>query len=226
MIRINLGCGPSGKDDWINLDWGILAILHKYPLIEKVLLKFGLFPKGYNVKWPQNLRLHDCRKRLSFNPDSVDYIYTSHFIEHLKKFEAQQLLEECFRVLKKDGVLRVVIPDIELILRKYLEKDKNFFINSLGLKANQNIHAIPLADILMGMFYPESYQHKFIGLNKIKAFFIRPHLWMYDCESLTDLLKKSGFGMIEKRNFREGRVPDLDVLDIFPEISLYIEAIK
>lgn len=226
MIKINLGCGPSGKSDWINLDWGILAVLHKNQFIEKMLLHFGLFPKGYDVKWPGNLRLRDCRKKLSFDSDSADYIYASHFLEHLKKFEAQQLLKECFRVLKKGGVLRVVVPDLGVILKKYLEKDKDFFINSLGLAANQNIRAVPLADILMGMFYPESYQRKFKGSNKIKAFFIRPHLWMYDCESLTDLLKKSGFRTVEKMNFREGRVPDLDVLDIFPEISLYLEAIK
>lgn len=226
MIKINLGCGPSGKDDWINLDWGILAFLHKYPFIEKALLKFNLFPKGYNVKWPGNLRFHDCRKRLPFNSDSVDYIYTSHFLEHLKKFEAERLLEECFRILKKNGVLRVVVPDLELILKRYLERDKDFFVNSLGLKENRNSHTIPLADILVGMFYPESYQYKFTGLNKIKTFFVRPHLWMYDCESLTNLLKKSGFKTTEKKSFREGNVPDLDVLDIFPEISLYIEAVK
>jgi predicted SAM-dependent methyltransferase len=223
MIKINLGCGPLGKDDWINLDWGILAFLHKNHFLEKMLLNLGLFPKGYDVKWPGNLRFHDCRKKLPFRSDSVDYIYTSHFLEHLKKFEAQQLLGECLRVLKKNGVLRIAVPDLELILRKYLEKDKSFFIKSLGLDESKNI---PLADILMGMFYPKSFQYKFAGLTKIKAFFVRAHLWMYDCESLANLLRKSGFEIIEKMSFRKGRVPDLDILDIFPEISLYIEAIK
>lgn len=25
MVLINIGCGPIGHDDWINLDYGILA---------------------------------------------------------------------------------------------------------------------------------------------------------------------------------------------------------
>ena len=77
--KINLGCGPAGKKDWINIDWGILAILHRYPGVERFLIKIKLFPPGYNVVWPKNLRLHNCKNRLSFPDNSIDYIFTSHY---------------------------------------------------------------------------------------------------------------------------------------------------
>ena len=32
--KVNLGCGPKGKDDWINLDYGVLVILHRFKFIE------------------------------------------------------------------------------------------------------------------------------------------------------------------------------------------------
>jgi hypothetical protein len=49
---------------------------------------------------------------------------------------------------------------------------------------------------------------------------------MYDSDSLTRLLDLAGFRNVERKKFREGGVPDLDILDVFPEISIYLEARK
>jgi hypothetical protein len=49
---------------------------------------------------------------------------------------------------------------------------------------------------------------------------------MYDSDSLTQLLRSAGFKTIEKKKYREGNVPDLEVLDVFPETSIYLEARK
>ncbi len=229
--KINLGCGPVGKEDWINIDWGILAILHKYSLIEKILLKFNLFPKGYNVQWPKNLKLHNCRRKLPFTSNSIDYIYASHLLEHFKKFEAERIINDCFRILRKGGLMRVVVPDLESLVKKYLEKDVDYFkkLNDLmnfNKKKEGNADTFLLADILMDTFYPHFYKTKPAGIKKLMTFFIRPHCWMYDCESLKHLLKNAGFKNVQRRSFGEGRVPDLDILDVFPEMSLYVEAEK
>jgi SAM-dependent methyltransferase len=51
----------------------------------------------------------DMEKGLSFLPDnSVDKIYSRHFIEHIDNLEC--LLEETVRVLKPHGVHQVVVP--------------------------------------------------------------------------------------------------------------------
>ena len=226
MNKINLGCGPVGHDDWINVDWGILAFIHKFPLIEELFIKIPFFPQGYRVKWPKNLKLCDCKNGLSFKSDFADYIYTSHFLEHLKRFEAEKLLKESFRVLKTGGVLRIVVPDMELLIKKYMEKDSAFFVNAFNLKENCPLDSFTIADMFASTFYPEFYIREFSGLKKIAASFIRPHLWMYDYGSLSNLLKICGFKDIKRKNFREGNIPDLAKLDVFPEISLYIEAIK
>jgi predicted SAM-dependent methyltransferase len=231
VTKINLGCGPVGKEDWINIDWGILAILHKYPRIEKMFFKLNLFPRGYNVRWPKNLKLHNCKKKLPFDPNSADYIYASHFLEHFKKFEAEEIIIDCHRVLKDGGIIRIVVPDLELLVRKYLEKDFDYFrktddLMNFGKENKKDSKDILLADILMNNFYPEFYRQKVTGWNKVMTFFIRPHLWMYDYESLKSLLETCGFKKIERKLFKKGNVPNLDQLDVFPEMSLYVEAEK
>lgn len=51
---------------------------------------------------------------LPFPDESIDFVYSEHFFEHLFFDEAVALLAECGRVLKKGGVVRTVVPDADL----------------------------------------------------------------------------------------------------------------
>jgi len=231
LKKVNLGCGPIGKEDWINLDWGILAFLHKNSLLEKLFLKLGFLPARYNIKWPRNLKLHDLKKRLPFNTGEADYVYISHVLEHFKKFEAENIMKESFRILKKGGSIRIVVPDLKILLEKYVQGDKRYFkkIDKLTQDDNKKDNAekeILLADVLMSNFYPHFYREEFKGFKKFLIPFIRPHCWMYDYESMRYLLERIGFKNIRKETFQKGKVPDLDQLDVFREMSLFVEAEK
>jgi len=77
-----MGCGRDIRDGWINID--------KYPVDERVVcMDFNLLP-------------------LQFKSDSVDEILLSHVLEHI--IDPFYFIMECHRILKKDGVLRVVLP--------------------------------------------------------------------------------------------------------------------
>ncbi len=225
--KINLGCGPKGHDDWINVDWGILAILHRFRALESLLLKLRLFPDGFNIDWPNNLKVHNCKKNVPFRSGTVDYVYSSHFLEHLKKFETEKVVSECYRVLKPGGVLRISVPDLELLATKYVQKDKSYFSDLEDVIAPKNGESATLmGDILTSNFYPQHFKIKTTGLRTVMKLFERPHSWMFDYESLKDLLSRNGFKNIEKKAYKNGRVPNIDFLDGFPEMSLYIEAEK
>ncbi|MFN9859156.1 MAG: class I SAM-dependent methyltransferase, partial [Pseudanabaena sp.] len=62
----------------------------------------------------------DITKNLPYPDNYFDACYSSHVLEHLTKEESQQLLTECHRILKPQGVIRVVVPDLEAIVREYL----------------------------------------------------------------------------------------------------------
>lgn len=93
MILVNLGCGRTRHAEWINLD---------------------VDPQGSDV------RRWDARKPLPFTDGSVDMVYHSHLLEHLSADEGRRLIQDCFRVLKAGGILRVVVPDLAGIAEAYL----------------------------------------------------------------------------------------------------------
>lgn len=92
-VLCNLGCGTRYHPAWINIDFR---------------------GDGYSVlEW-------DLRKRLPLPDASCDVVYSSHVIEHFDRAGARDFLAECWRVLKRGGVIRLVAPDLEDIARTYL----------------------------------------------------------------------------------------------------------
>lgn len=90
---LNIGCGKVFHLAWVNLD---------------------LVPIAPHIKpW-------DIRNKLPFADRKLDVCYSSHVIEHFSPLDAKRLLVECFRILRPQGILRVVVPDLEQIARLYL----------------------------------------------------------------------------------------------------------
>jgi predicted SAM-dependent methyltransferase len=90
---LNIGCGATYHPDWINLD-----VSPNDPSVMTV----------------------DILNGLPFPSESVAVCYSSHVLEHLEKVSAPNLLSECFRVLENGGVIRLVLPDLEGLVREYL----------------------------------------------------------------------------------------------------------
>ncbi len=87
FLNLHLGCGHTLLPNWLNIDLNHVADLKA-----------------------------DLSKDLVFFDDSVDYIYSQHFLEHIELHEAIRLLRECYRVLKVGQVMRICIPDISVLL--------------------------------------------------------------------------------------------------------------
>ncbi|MCC6371120.1 MAG: class I SAM-dependent methyltransferase [Bacteroidia bacterium] len=56
-------------------------------------------------------KVHDLSKfPYPFIDESVDAIFTSHFLEHLDGFERAKFMDECYRILKPSGKMRFIHP--------------------------------------------------------------------------------------------------------------------
>jgi predicted SAM-dependent methyltransferase len=54
---------------------------------------------------------HDLRSGIPLPEGSVDRIHTEDFLHYLEQEEIEPLLQECYRVLKLGGFLRIAVPD-------------------------------------------------------------------------------------------------------------------
>lgn len=94
LVMLNLGCGRELRDGWLHMDMSS----------DSSEVVIANFTKGIPL------------------PDaSVDVVYHSHVLEHLNPEDGSRFIAECYRVLKRGGILRVVVPNLEAIAIEYLE---------------------------------------------------------------------------------------------------------
>tara|TARA_Y100001968_G_C19432798_1_gene757993 strand:- start:1922 stop:2755 length:834 start_codon:yes stop_codon:yes gene_type:complete len=60
---------------------------------------------------------------LPYEDNSIKYIYSSHFFEHISNECAENLFKEIKRVLRKDGLCRIVVPDYESLHMAIINDD-------------------------------------------------------------------------------------------------------
>lgn len=203
VVKVNLGSGKSIVSGWINYDVSINIVLLKNASIRRILFRLGFISKEQLSGWPNGVVRTDVRKGIPLPDDSVDYIYCSHMLEHLSKYDGKVVVRECHRVLKQEGCLRVIVPDLKKLAVKYVNNE---------MSAERFIEMLELVDER--------------SLFKKILFSGRKHHWMYDYESLSHLLYDCGFSSVVLCDFRKGVVPDIKKLDRYPENSLFVEAKK
>lgn len=81
-------------------------------------LNFGASQNELAPPW-QNLNAgHDIRKPLRFADDSTEAILAEHVIEHVPFLAGYGFIQECHRILRPGGVLRVCFPDPSLFVAR------------------------------------------------------------------------------------------------------------
>ena len=100
--KLQIGCGPNTISDWLNTD----------------------------LLYNQQVAFLDAGTKFPFADHTFQYIYAEHLFEHLDLEQEINMLEECFRILKPDGILRLALPsadflkdilDNKLETKKYVE---------------------------------------------------------------------------------------------------------
>lgn len=69
---------------------------------------------------------HDLRRPIPLPDNSVNRILTEDFLEHIHVDDIKRLLQECFRIIKPKGMMRIGVPDYNNLKdRPYLLKGKD-----------------------------------------------------------------------------------------------------
>jgi SAM-dependent methyltransferase len=211
--KINIGCGPTGQiKGFDNLDNSPSVLVSKIPFLKTILYKVGIIAKHqYDADWSGVIRC-DASKGLPYKDESVDKIYSSHFLEHIPQDKALSVLKECYRVLKPEGVMRLVVPDLFFCAKQYVEKTK-VLLEQQKLSDDRHIH-----DAFLNDMYGAYLNKKRYGAE---------HCYMYDTPTLVAILNSIGFQNIQLCQFQEGNIDEeLAFYDSRPQASIHLEALR
>ncbi|MDX2197103.1 MAG: methyltransferase domain-containing protein [Cytophagales bacterium] len=89
---LNLGCGYRFHNEWTNIDF---------------------------TSTGEGVIAHNLLQPFPFENDSFEVVYHSHVLEHIPSNKAKAFINECFRVLKPNGIIRIAVPDLEQIAKNY-----------------------------------------------------------------------------------------------------------
>lgn len=183
-IKLHLGCGPKIQEGWVNID-------NNYD--NNIDLK----------KLDINM---DLTEPLPFSDNYADKVFHEHFIEHLVKPEGEKFLKECYRVLKKGGVMRIGWPDIQKLMVAYVKRDRKYYDyiapNAFWTKKDDSWD-----ELIPDFFY--SWDHRY----------------GYTRKHMERVLKSIGFREIRKKNFNSSDYGfDIDSRD--DPATTYLEAVK
>ncbi|VVB75344.1 Methyltransferase domain protein [uncultured archaeon] len=112
-------------------------------------------------------------RELPFKEGECDEVYSRFFLEHLPRKDALLALKEMFRVLKRDGKLEIIVPNIAYFCKLFSEES--------GQKKEWALN-------------------KIYGFEHYKE---DHHFFGYDEEILSKALKESGFIEIKRADEEE-----------------------
>ncbi len=152
--RLHLGCGGNLLEGWLNSD--ILDV------------KEGMI-------------FIDVRERLPFENNIFDFLYSEHLVEHLTYSQGLDHLKECFRVLRKGGILRISTPNLAFLL--------DFYVND----SHENEEYLRWATDFY--WQPSTYSKTLVVNRYVRSW---GHKCIYDFQLLRDTCEKAGFRQVKK----------------------------
>jgi hypothetical protein len=175
--RLNWGCGECGEPGWINSD-----------------LKEG---PGVDISC-------DIRDGLPIASNSLDYVVSIHALPMISYDDLVPVLRELRRVLKRGGVLRLALPDVDKGIRAYLAGDRSYFEVS-----DENAESVGGKFILHMLWFGYSVS-------------------MFTSEFTHELLRRAGFGLVRDCGYREtgSEHEGITELDNRERETFFVEAVK
>jgi len=178
MVHVQYGCGHSAPEGWLNYDASFTLRVERFPFA-------GRFVKKNSQRFPDNVTFGDIVRGLPLADGSVDGVYASHVLEHLSRASMLIALQNTYRILRPNGIFRLIVPDLEARARRYIAdlegslpdaNDRLLRSSYLGVEADPK--------------GPLGVASEMFGRNK--------HLWMWDFPAMAAALTLAGFTSIRR----------------------------
>ena len=185
--KFHLGCGTIFIKNYLNIGY--------WRQLQNDVLYVN--PNGVEGTYMLN---HDLVQGIPCSDGSLEVIYHSHLLEHLSYKDGMVFVENCFKALQPGGIMRVLVPDLELWINNYVQGN-NFFFDEYRKALAPEAHLYPTkGSVFMGMLH--NHEHK-CG---------------YDFDTLKWVLEKAGFERVRRTLVQDSDLPD--IVEVEPYVAI------
>ena len=184
---VHYGCGPFAPPSWRNFDVSPTLRMQQIPVLGGWVRRSKRLPT-----WAQNVEYGDIVRGLPVAEASCRGVFCSHVLEHLALEDLRVALRNTLRCLEPGGTFRCVLPDLEQLVKDYLEEG--------GAEAAPRF----MRRTHLGWERrPRSLEGRLRSL-----FGSAHHLWMWDFPSLAEELQQVGFVDVRQADYGDAEDPN------------------
>lgn len=160
---------------------------------------------------------------LPWGNDTFDMIYASMVFEHIPlEILHEHVINEIYRVLKPQGILRVIVPDMEAFAHSYINGEIHPFTTNRIITISPLRRHLGLGASFVGTILSNGDDTYLYARNKEEVLCGCAHVNGFDYTSLSRLLKMHGFSNVERSLYRN----DVDDNRYDNKWCLFVEATK
>jgi predicted SAM-dependent methyltransferase len=160
--KLHIGCGPNILIGWLNSDY--------YPRNKKVIHL-------------------DASRKFPIQDETFDFIFSEHMIEHIPLGSGVKMLNECYRILKPGGKIRISTPDMKFLIDLYSTNKNDLQEDYIKWSFNSFIKSTICNDTIIINNFVRDWGHKFI----------------YDFKTLSLILANIGYKNITRYQINESK---------------------
>lgn len=173
MKKLNLGSGADWrKDGWDTLDHSVITK-------------------------PWQLRTQAWE--LPYADGVFDQVFSSHMFEHISSMKIEQTICEINRVMKKDGILRILTPDLKKLATAYVNNDTLTMQKFIGEDHSGITMKLGPGGAFMNFVSSAGYDNVLLSSDFSEVIGSYGHVYCYDFEMLSTILHHYGF-IIDREN--------------------------
>jgi|TARA_B100001971_G_scaffold210765_1_gene236936 hypothetical protein len=184
-MKLNIGASPIWDcEGWTTLD-------HKF----RKNTEFSIMGDAANMPMDNN---------------TCDTIFCSHMFEHVPNVKLEEILLEFNRTLQQDGIVRILTPDLKKIATAYVNEDKDFF-RMARLEDTSIRTDLGLGGQFINFIISQGQDTALFNRNIDEFIVGYAHLYSYDFNMLKILLERTGFHLVEQKEFCESSLTEYRV---------------
>lgn len=169
--KMQIGCGPNLFEGWLNTD----------------------------LNCNDKIAYLNAGAKFPIESDTFDFVYSEHLFEHLKVEQQLNMLSESYRILKKGGILRIAMPNIDYLFSLFANPTLPENIDYVEWYVNNMPHLKAVKNLVID----KDKHYIYVINNFFKAW---GHQVIHDVSSVSKLALQCNFSQVRECAVGESEV--------------------